>query len=364
VVVVTVDALRADALGPRYQKRLPNFVEMMKRGVTFTQARSAGSGTRVSLAGLLAGRYHSQLRWNHSESLRSTLERDRLPRLPDLLEPHGVHTVSAVTLANSLEPKIGIVTGFEELKQIPDNGELKGTPEIVEHLLDTLKRQGPSSLFYYPHLLDPHFPYYRHREGPKGSEEAYHQEVEYVDGFVGKIRKGIEEYGLASRTLFIVSADHGEGFGEHGLRGHNKLHYDVMVHVPLIVEGPGLEPRTVTTPVSMMDIGPTVLDVLGAPTPGYFMGESLVPMLRGGAGPKHRPTFAGASFGEAVVFQDGMKVILRTRPPTEEVYDLRKDPKEESNLRDTPEGEKRTALARAYSAAHRWPNGERPKTTR
>lgn len=364
VIVVTVDALRADALSPRYRKRLPNFTDMMKKGVTFTQARSFGSGTRVSLAALLTGRYQSMLRWTNPESLRRTLERDELPRLPQLLAPHGVRTVSASGLPRVFSPSLGIVNGFQESKLIDDGDAMKGTPEIVEHLLEQLKRQGPGPLFFYTHLLDPHFPYYRHRDGPKGAEASYRQEIEYLDGFLGRIRNGIRELGLTERTLLMVSADHGEGFGEHGIRGHNKALYEVMVHVPLLVEGPGLEPRTVTTRVSMMDIGPTALDALGVATPGYFMGESLVPMLAGEAGPRHRPIFMSGPNMEALLFQDGIKVMLRTKPRTEEVYDIDEDPKEESNLRDTEEGAERAALARAYSEAHRWPQGLPPRPLR
>jgi choline-sulfatase len=263
-----------------------------------------------------------------------------------------------------LAPNIGIVRGFQESKVFDDGEALKGTPEVVEHLLEQLRRQGPGSLFFYTHLLDPHYPYYRHRDGPKGPEASYRQEVEYVDGQIGRIRKGIHDLGLAGRTLLVVSSDHGEGFGEHGIRGHNKPLYEVMVHVPLLVEGPGLTPRTVSTRVSMMDIGPTVLDVLGVPTPGWFMGESLVPLLTGEEAKKHRPVLMSGPSTEALLFQDGIKVILRDKPRTEEVYDLEKDRGEESNLRDTTVGAERAALARAYVKAHTWPNGKPPRAFR
>jgi hypothetical protein len=362
VIVVTVDALRADALSPRFRKRLPTFTDMMKSGVTFSEARSFGSGTRVSIAALLTGRYQSMLLWTNPKSLRRTLERDELPKLPELLSPHGVRTVSATGLPRVFSPSLGIVNGFQESKLIPDDEVLKGTPEIVDHLLEQLKRQGPGPLFYYTHLLDPHYPYYRHRDGPKGPEASYRQEVEYLDGQLGRIRQGIRDLGLSERTLLIVSADHGEGFGEHGLLGHNKALYEVLVHVPLIVEGPGLTPRTVTTRVSMMDIGPTVLDVLGVPTPGYFMGESLVPLLVNGDMKTHRPIFMSGPKMEALVFQDGIKVIMRKK--IEEVYDLENDPEEQSNLRNTPKGAERAALARAYSEVHRWPAGVPPREVR
>ncbi len=361
VIVITIDALRADALAPRFRRRLPHFSAMMKRGVTFTEARSFGSGTRVSLAALLTGRYQSMARWTNPESLRRTLEQDNLPRLPELLAPHGVRTVTAVALPRVLAPSIGIVRGFQETKVFDDGETLKGTPEIVDHLLEQLGRQGPGPLFFYTHLLDPHYPYYRHREGPKGPEASYRQEVEYVDGQIGRIRKGIRELGLSERTLLVVSSDHGEGFGEHGVQGHNKALFEVMVHVPLLVEGPGLTPRTVSTRVSMMDIGPTVLDVLGVPTPGWFMGESLVPLLVGEEAKKHRPILMSGPNSEALLFQDGIKVILRGKAKMADVFDLEKDPGEESNLRDTAEGAERAALARAYVKAHTWADGRPPK---
>jgi arylsulfatase A-like enzyme len=165
----------------------------------------------------------------------------------------------------------------------------------------------------------------------------------------------IDEHGLRDRTVLIVSSDHGEGFGEHGLYFHNKSLYEVMVHVPLLVQLPERKARTVHAHVSMMDIGPTVLDLFGVPTPGYFMAESLVPLLAGENPPADRPILMEKPTEFALLFPDGVKVMLKTRPVSEEIYDLSNDPDEENDLRDQlgAEGDRRVALARAYVAAHR-----------
>src|SRR5207249_1133706 len=95
-------------------------------------------------------------------------------------------------------------------------------------------------------------------------------------------------------TVVILSSDHGEALDrkeDHGTRHHSKSLYDELIRVPLIVAGPGFRPRRVATPVSLIDVVPTVLDLLGRPRGPELRGESLLPYLRGES-PPHRPIFA------------------------------------------------------------------------
>jgi len=156
-----------------------------------------------------------------------------------------------------------------------------------------------------------------------------------------------------------VTSDHGEAFGEHGLLRHNKPLYEVMVHVPMFIRVPGISPGALDAHVSLIDLGPTVLDLFGLSTPGNFMGESLVPLLAGNPPPPHRPIFMERATDMALLFADGIKVLLRTEPDSEEIYDVLRDPAEEDDLRDSlgSEGDRRVALTRAYHAAHRTPDG-------
>jgi hypothetical protein len=356
VLLVTIDALRMELLEPDHQKDAPNLHALAKTSVSFTQARSFGSDTRYSLAALFSGRYFSMLNWTWRSRLRPTLENDKFPRLPELMKPHGIRTVTGVSLPNMLIPRIGIVRGFHEQYLKDDSDEKPGTEEVIDHAIAMLERQGPDPLFYFTHLIDPHAPYYkRDKEKRSTPYEAYLGEVTFADRHLGRLMAAIDELGLRERTVLIVSSDHGEAFGEHGLYFHNKSLYEVMVHVPLLVQLPERKPRMVHAHVSMMDIGPTVLDLLSVPTPGYFMAESLVPLLAGEQAPPDRPILMEKPTEFAFLFPDGVKVMLRTRPASEEIYDLSNDPHEDDDLRVAlgAEGDRRVALARAYVDAHR-----------
>ena len=354
VVLVTIDALRMEVVEPKNEGIAPNLAEIRRNSIYFSQARSSGTDTRFSLATLFGGRHMSMMKWNFRSRLRPTLENDRLPRLPELLSRGEVQTVTGVALPNMLVPRIGIVRGFDEEYIKDDTNDLVGSVDIVNHAIERLRRQGPEPLFYFTHLIDPHAPYRKRGKKAKTPYDAYLNEVSLSDRELGRLRKAIRELGLAERTALIVSSDHGEGFGEHGIYHHNKALYEVLVHVPLMIELPGIAPRTSEEHVSLMDVGPTVLQLFGLPVPGAWMGESLVPMLAGNAEKTQRPIFMERPRERAMLFHDGIKVMVRDADNLEEIYDLKRDPDELDNLRDElgPEGDRRVALVRAYAKAH------------
>jgi len=359
VLLVSIDALRMELLTAQHRAVAPNLHALAAQAVSFRQARSFGSDTRFSLAALFTGRYLSQTKWTWRSRLRPTLEQDLEPRLPELIREARIRTVTGVSLPGMLLPRIGIVRGFDEEYLKRDDDDKPGTEEVIDHAIECLKRHGDEPLFYFTHLIDPHAPYYAHGKKRRSEYEAYLGEVTFADRHLGRLIRAIGELGLEKRTVLIVTSDHGEAFGEHGLRQHNKPLYEVMVHVPLLIRLPGVTPRALDAHVSMMDIGPTVLDLLGLSTPGNFMGESLVPLLAGEPPPPHRPIFMERPTDMALLFADGIKVLLRTRPDSEEIYDLRRDPAEETDLRESmgSEGDRRVALTRAYHAAHRTGDG-------
>jgi arylsulfatase A-like enzyme len=361
VILVTIDALRLEVMTEKNARVAPTLHAMREQGIYLSQARSYGSDTRYSLAALFSGRYFSMLNW--TRGVRPTLEKDQLPRLPELLGKREVHTVFGNTLDRMFSPEFRILGSFGEEFVTEDGENPKGTPAVIDAAIERLKRHGDGPLFYYAHLLDPHGPYVRHRKRASSPRNAYLGEVTHADGHLGRLRAAIRELGLAHRTMLIVSSDHGEAFGEHGLWRHNKPLYEVMVHVPMLVEYPGVTPRVAEEHVSLMDLGPTILDVFGVPTPGYWMGESLVPLLAGESSPSRRPILMGRPKEDALLFADGMKVILRRGGSrSEEIYDLRRDPDEEDNLRDSlgRKGDRLVALAKKYTDVHRWPDGVRP----
>jgi arylsulfatase A-like enzyme len=141
------------------------------------------------------------------------------------------------------------------------------------------------------HYLETHSPYFA---GNKGDAPftRYLAEASIVDGYLGRLRKEIVDLGLADRTVIIVAADHGEAFGEHQTWFHAVSVYEELLRVPLLIHVPGVAARRVDTPVTLMDLGPTILDLFGQTTPGSYMGQSLVPFLRGQSPTLTRPIAA------------------------------------------------------------------------
>jgi choline-sulfatase len=354
VIFITIDALRLEVLDPKNRKVAPNLQEIKEHSVYFSQARSPGSDTRTSLAALFLGRHFSMLNWNWSGSRgRPTLEKDLEPRFPELLQRAKVQTVTAISAEDLLVPRIGISRGFDEqLERTKELSDKPRTEEVVDQAIERLRRQGPGPLFFYAHILDPHAPYHRRGAQVDSEYEAYLVEVSLSDKHLGRLRKAVQELGLSDRTALIVSSDHGEGFGEHGVFHHNKTLYEVMVHVPLMIEIPGVKPRVVDDFVSLMDAGPTILDLFQVPTPGYWMADSLVPFITGGRVDPNRVLFMEKSKERAMLFPDGLKVI--SRGVAEELYDVRKDPAERENLWDSmgDEARRRMGLMQAYSDLH------------
>jgi arylsulfatase A-like enzyme len=156
----------------------------------------------------------------------------------------------------------------------------------------------------------------------------------------------------------IISADHGEAFGEHGTLYHSKSLYDELIHVPLWIRIAGQQGRRIQTPVSLIDMGPTLLDLFGAPTPGYFKGQSLVPLLRGEEPNLTRPIAAETRLRQTLVFPEGIKAIKDQLSGAREVYDLNTDPLELRNIVDHTDRKYQDMLD-VFFAVHKNPMYER-----
>jgi hypothetical protein len=335
VLMLFIDSLRADVLTtPAYAATLPELSALKQRGSYFSEARSPGNGTVYAFTQTFASRYFSELYWTQKGPGGGIFaHEDTSPRFPSLLAAAGVPTVtfsSAIWLANGW----GVVEGFTEEQVINPKTITKIAPkgsELVDPVIARLARHGGGPLFLFIHFMDAHFPY--DRAGNAGSAfDRYLRELRLVDDQLGRLRAAIDERGLASRTTVIVTADHGEAFGEHGTHQHGVTLYDELVHVPLIIASPGAPAGAIEQPVSLIDLGPTVLDLFGQPTPGSYMGQSLVPFLRGQRPTLTRPIIAESRLKQSLLFPDRVKVIRDQRRGTEEAYDLVRDPLELRNL--------------------------------
>jgi arylsulfatase A-like enzyme len=169
-------------------------------------------------------------------------------------------------------------------------------------------------------------------------QALYDGEVLDVDGWVGGIWDEIEAQGLAGRTLLVITADHGDEFGEHGDYGHGHTVYQELNWVPLIFVGPQVSElgRAVGMPVPMLDLMPTLLDVAGAPLPDLVHGQSLLPVLQGAA-PVPRPIYSESparrsSYDDKALRQGDHKLVYNIKLDQAELYNLSNDPGEQHDL--------------------------------
>ena len=227
----------------------------------------------------------------------------------------------------------GVAPGFAEEVKVTTGRRHATAVEVTRPLLDRLRAAKGQPLFAFVHLTEPHAPYDRGKITEGDPYDCYVSEIEVADAYLGKIVKVLESRDLARRSVLIVSSDHGEAFGEHNTWRHTKTIYEELLRVPLVVWGAGVSPQRVDVPVTLLDLGPSIFDLFDVPTPNAWLGESLVPFLRGGVTPRTRPIMAEGRLRKALFVGD-TKLIVDTRRKTIEVYDLANDPGEETNLWD------------------------------
>jgi hypothetical protein len=357
VIVLSIDSLRADVTRhPEHSRYLPNLVALSGQGANFTNARAPGSMTKYTIASVSMGKYFSQQYWTLKGKTRWPYEDDSV-HVATLLSGAGVYTAAFPAVRWFLE-RLGMVEGFMDNRiegepmSALEKTWIKGA-SLTGRLIDTLEREAARPGYYWLHYLDSHDPFLA---GGRGGTKfnRYLRALRVVDGFVGEVRAAIVRLGLESRVLLFVTSDHGEAFGEHGSKFHGDTLYDELLRVPLVAVGPGVVAREVDTAVSLIDLGPTLLDWFGVDTPASFMGESLVPFLLGQSRELSRPIVAETGLKQSMLFPDGRKVIRDLRRQTLEMYDLHEDPGELRNLSDDidPDQEEHVLLLRSFFQRH------------
>jgi arylsulfatase A-like enzyme len=351
VVLITVDAMRYDAVSGEHRINLPTLNSLFAEGTRFTNAAVPAVSTTNSLVSLFTGLYYPQIVWRDESTNNRTIQIPnlRLKRFPQLLQRAGVQTFLGVTNWRML-PEYKALLGFGTVHKT----KLKGYPkaeDVLPQLLAWVGKNKERPAFAYTHLLDAHSPYDR---GGKHATpfQSYLREIEVLDRELGKLVEGLKSLGVWDRTVLIVGADHGEAFGEHGQRMHDGWLYQELTHVPLVIRAPGRPHRTVTEPVSLIDVGPTVLDLFGVSVPGRHMGQSLAPFLRNESPKYQRPVALYSRKGQGgILFPDLVKAIYVPRLRQAEVYDLKRDPKEKENRADEPWAQERIATVRSFFAS-------------
>jgi len=334
VIIITIDALRQDrvsAYGDWYVET-PNLDAFASRSIRFEEACTNSPWTIPSMFAMNSSSYpsvHGADKFHKGNV--------NLVMLAEVLNNHGYDTEAYV--ANQiLYGELGFNRGFDTYleygdiyalsgfkkastyrfyKRISDKlmpylgiREVDSTSWLTAEIVSSLNKDRRKPLFLWAHYLDPHTPLTPPREYMEGPEDfvdealrfgffettdddkleekdreklvaLYEAEVRYVDDVLEEVFKAIEENGLYDNSVIIVTADHGEEFFEHGKYGHARTHYDEVVSIPMFVYVPGIKPGVSEYPVSLIDLMPTILDLVGAGTPGNMGGETFAPVLEG-----------------------------------------------------------------------------------
>ncbi len=345
VLLVTIDTLRADALGV-YGGRAatPNLDRLAAAGARFTFAHAHAVVTLPSHTSILTGRlpYEHGMRDNSGFRVKDGTE-----TLATRLKAQGFAT-SAFVAGFPLTKRFGLTPGFDVYDdQLPEmmSASSYSMPErradvVVPRAVDWIGRQ-PGRFFSWVHLFDPHSPYKPPDEFlTQYAAQPYDGEVAFVDRALGPLFDRLAT--LARPTLVVVTADHGESLGEHGELTHGMFAYEATLRVPLIVAvvdpSAGRLPRgtAIDRPVRHVDIAPTVLEAVGLPAPAALSGTSLLEVMRERTGPD-RPTYFESMTYNLVRGWAPLRGVLVEREkyidlPIAERYDLAADSKEERNL--------------------------------
>lgn len=372
VVLVSVDTLRADALAcyGNGAAATPAIDALAASGVLFERALAHTPLTLPSHTNILTGTLpvvhgvHDNLGF-------------RVPggavTLAEHLRSRGLRTAAFVG-AYPLDSSFGLDQGFDLYDDFfgsknRSSGLLfveRPGADTVARAMDWIGRQREDGWFVFLHLYDPHQPYAPPEPfAGRFAADPYGGEVAYVDNCLAALFRALTDQGRAASTLVVLTADHGEAFGEHGESTHGYFAYNSTLHVPLIVSGPGVaRPGTkLGDPVSHVDIFPTVCALLGVPPPAGLQGRSLSPLLGGGklrAAPVYfeslAPYYNNGWAPLRGVVDNGFKYI---DAPLPELYALEADFGEKVNLASTSSlGPVRAALAKFLAGA---PAGAGPR---
>jgi choline-sulfatase len=292
VLLLTIDSLRADMPWAGYPRDIaPNLTAFEKKAVSYTRAYSVSSYTAMSFGGFLSGKYPGEI--ERSGSFFSAYP-GAVTFFPELLQKADVHTLAAQAHFYFDTAKAGFHQGFDVYKMVPgitkDNKTDNNitSPEHTKLAMELLSEKGLGDrpFFAWFHFMDPHDIYFQHdgtKKWGKKQRDKYDSEVEYTDSHIGQILQFVEKQPWAKSTAIVITADHGEAFGEHGRTRHGFELWDVLIRVPLMIQAPGAAPRRIDTPRSTVDLAPTILELTGAPAEPSFQGKSLVPEIWGKA---------------------------------------------------------------------------------
>jgi len=351
VILISLDTLRADHLGCYgYQRPTSPTIdaELAGRGTLFERASAQYPGTTESHMTLLTSVYPClhQVAGDveHGGTLRPDIE-----TLAEILRAAGYAT-GAYTEDGWVTAERGFARGFGtfvESKSLYVWAPTGQAATTFAGALAWIRLHMATPWFVFVHTYQVHDPYtpppgyleevaHGHGEDHASRDAAlYDGEIRYTDDLLADFLARLDTLGANDHTLVVLVADHGEHFGEHGgLFLHGISLFEELLHVPLILRAPGLIPagKRIAQNVGLIDVAPTVLDLVGLPAPGWMQGRSLVPLLRGDSLP---PMTLWAELGIRNLVSARtaeLKWIINQKTGRVQAYDTAVDPHEKTNL--------------------------------
>ena len=359
IVLIVVDTLRRDHLScygyPR--ETSPQLDRLAADSVQFLRPVSQAPWTTPSIGALMTSQYPMRL---GIEDTRSVIHEDEA-MLAEVLQAEGYRTHAVISHTFCSE-KWGFAQGFETFDESNIRGHHATVGEDVSsRAIEFLDEQPAGEPFFlWLHYFDPHFAYKEQSgfefqqappyEGPVRSDmpfsqlrglrrqlqpkdvaeihRLYDSEIAYTDRAIGRVLERMRELGLYERSLIIFTGDHGEEFLEHGDIGHTKTVYEEVLAVPLLVKVPGMAASRVERPVALVDVFPTVLELLELEAPVPLVGQSL---FEEPAEPASIFAQTGKKSKRIALREGRYKYIFDQQSKEGVLYDLETDPEE---LRD------------------------------
>lgn len=366
LMVVLIDTLRADKLGPYdpdTRVRTPGLDAFVRNATTFARAHSQENWTKPSVATLLSG----LMPWEHTATQHESVVPRAVEMLPELLKAQGFQTGSFI--ANGyVSDRFGFDQGWDSYRNYIREGRRTHAEYVAGDVLAWLDRRDTDKPFFlYVHTIDPHVPYrppdedlalygdpnyrgvvdfsrdhtllenvkrgrVRMNDRDRAHLEAlYDGEITYHDRHFRSILDGLDRRGVGESTMVVITSDHGEELFDHGSVGHGHSVYEELLHVPLFVKLPGATPRRIDRSVGLVDVMPTILEAFGLPIPGNLAGKSFLDELRGGGRGLQRGTVSAFMDHWRTLNVGRWKLVERPgRAPA--LYDLDRDPDEANDL--------------------------------
>jgi arylsulfatase A-like enzyme/tetratricopeptide (TPR) repeat protein len=372
VLMITIDTLRGDVLGFHGGRAAtPNLDRLSREGLQFTFAHAHAVMTLPSHTSILTGRYPFDHRVRDNAGFRLS---DSVRTLAEAAKDRGLAT-GAFVGAFPLDRQFGLAQGFDVYDDLsgrevgPTDFSFSERPaaEVVARATSWIQQQ-KSPWFAWVHVFDPHAPYAPPQPfAHEYSDNLYAGEVAYTDLSLGPLLELVR--GGSRPTTIVVTADHGEGLGDHGEATHGVFAYETTLRVPLILAqvGRSTSPgrgKQVDAAVRHVDVVPTIAELLRLDVPRDLPGRSLLI-----ADDEREPR---TSYFEAMtaMLKRGwapLRGVIAGRDkyidlPVDELYDLENDPGETRNLVGSSPEQVRLLTARLNTLGAGLPDDEKTET--